>query len=742
MAMTGGKSYLLKSEVTNYGNGNDTTYLYLYVKETVSATANTSTLYLGMYISSTYNIGIWNDNRGSYVGLSTAEGSNRHDFDGTISKGSGTRWLVENVKFTVAHNSDGTKTVPIYWKWGVNSPWGQFVVPTGSKNITLTKIDRTAPTVDLVLTNTTTNGFKITATSNVTCNSWDYSCTTDGTVKWTNFSTNSGTSASVTLNNLKTNTGYYVSVRARKSANNVYGTSRTAYNATLGRSVLSIVEDSYIDTATVNIKIDVLAYSGDFTHQLSVRTSTTASSTELFKISSLKFKEGLSNNTITLTAAQKDLLLKETKNTSEKFLYLYLLTYNGSTLLGESFNTWKVKTSNENSCPAWESPYISWEDTSDCVELTGDSKMLIQGQSTLVVNALGVTARNYATLKSYSVTIGDKTVTSNTATVNVGKVDTSGKLSMRLTVTDSRGHSAYVTRNVTVLPYEKPKITRCVARRANGVGDVIQLSFSGTMSAIKPDGENDVNGFVNVSYRYKETSKPENFNDDGTGYSETFPIHDRVERSSTGTSFSFQTNQLVSLDPDYSFDLRIVVKDKLGSYVGYYVIPRGIPNVAVRKGKLGVNKPDPRYTMDVGGDIGFEGGVYDKNGRNVVGDTGWIDLGLSDSVSETSSANAGHYKGCAYRVVGENHVYVAFNVYATFSGSAVTVSGSAIPTAFRPKMQPYAIVSLNGSRVARILVSRTTGHAVIDWIRNVSDEAEPAEHIATWIDGYIDYWID
>lgn len=735
MAMTGGTSYLLKSEVTNYGNGNDTTSLYLYVKQSQTATTNQSKVYLGLYVTSKYNIGQWDDwDKASYVGLATS-GSDCHKFDGTLPKGSGTRWLVENVAYTVSHNSDGTKSLPIYWKWNVNSPWGQFVNPSGSKTVALSNIDRTAPTVSCSVSSITTNSFSISATSNVQCDVWQYSLDNGST--WKQFSTPNGTSASVTVSSLTPNTSYSVKVKARKTSNYVYGTSSANTAKTLGQAKLNSCASFYVDADTVNFYPNVTVYEASFTEYVVFKDG----STEIARSAGYKWSAGTANRTITMAQSKKDLILKAMTTVKSKNFTLVVETYNGSTLVGTSSCTVTVNTSNENSCPSWVSPYISWADTSDLVSLTGNDQLLIQGHSTLVVNAVGVSARNFASIKSYSVTIGEKTVTSSTAQVNVGTVDTGGDLTMKLTVTDSRGHSAYVTRTVKVLKYESPKITKCTVRRANGIDTTIQLSFSGTMSVIKPDGSTDVNSFVNVSYRYKETSKPGNFNDDGTGWSESITIHNDVVRSSSGTSFSFETNELLNLDVNNSFDLRIVVKDQVASFVKNYVIPQGIPLVAFRKNKLGVNKPTPNRTMDVGGDIGFEGGIYNENGRNVVGDTGWIDLGLSDSVTANTSTG-GHYNGCAYRVVGGNHVYVAFNCRAEFSGATVIVSGTPIPTEHKPKMQPYAIVTLNGSRVARILVSRSTGHVAIDWIRNVADDVEPETHTATWIDGYMDYWLD
>lgn len=140
MAMTGGTPYLLKS--TTAQDGATKISLYLYVKETVNISSNTSTVKLGMYVDSNYGIGAWGDFNGSYVGISASKGSNRHDFDGSIGYGSGQRWLVENVEYTVQHDADGKKNLTIYWHWGVNSPWGRFENPSGSKSITLTPIAR------------------------------------------------------------------------------------------------------------------------------------------------------------------------------------------------------------------------------------------------------------------------------------------------------------------------------------------------------------------------------------------------------------------------------------------------------------------------------------------------------------------------------------------------------------------------------------------------------------------------
>lgn len=148
MAMTGGTSYLLKSE---YPEGfRSPVQLYLYVKVgQPNIAANTTQLTLGMYVStpSSWSIGPWTDFNGSYIGLSKYNGGAEQtkSFNGTIPNFDGTRWLVENYTVTVNHASDGScSAAPIIWHWGVNSPWGSYQNPSGTKTISIASIPRTS----------------------------------------------------------------------------------------------------------------------------------------------------------------------------------------------------------------------------------------------------------------------------------------------------------------------------------------------------------------------------------------------------------------------------------------------------------------------------------------------------------------------------------------------------------------------------------------------------------------------
>lgn len=629
----------------------------------------------------------------------------------------------------IAHESNGSKNVDIAVDFNLYTPSGSYgsgARISGSKTIALTSIDRAAPTVSVATSNITISGFKISATASTSCDRWDYSL--DNGETWKNFSTTKGTSASVSLTGLEVNTTYDVKVRARKVYNGVYGTSAKKATKTLGHAIVNSCPAFYADTDTVSIKPVVTVYETAFKYYVTLKNG----STVLFKTSALTFTAGKATRTITLTDDQRTTLLNAMSKVKSKSFTFVIQSYSGTSLIGETSASVTANTAASRSAPGF--PGFAYSDTK-LAALTGDDQVLVEDYSSLKVVAEAATAKNGASIVSYSATIGGKTVKSSSTSLVIGAVDSPGSFELSVSVIDSRGYSTTLKKTVKVLKYEKPKISRITLRRANGIDKTIQLSISGSITSLKPDGSNEVNSVKSVSFRYKNTGENTYSSDNAVSLTSKLTI------SSNKTSFSYETNELLNLDEKTSYDFRFYIEDGVTHEYFYFVVPRGIPLLALRKDKLGINNPTPQYTLDVAGDIGLTGCIFFE-GRNVIGDTGWIDLGLSDDVSEAEdNPNLGHYYGCAYRVVGGNHVYVAFSCSAAYSGSSITVNENAIPSAYRPSMQPYAIVPLNGSRIARIFVSRSLGNVCIEWVRNVADDTEPETQSLAWIDGYLDYWI-
>lgn len=163
----------------------------------------------------------------------------------------------------------------------------------------------------------------------------------------------------------------------------------------------------------------------------------------------------------------------------------------------------------------------------------------------------------------------------------------------------SRGYTASVSKNITVLAYAKPKVSSLTLRRTNDIEAEMQLVFNGSISAITVDSVQK-NSLLYVRYRYKATS--------ATSYSSYVSILSAVTQS--GTSFSYSNLELRSLASDQSWDVHIQIRDQLNSLSSldlYYVIPQGTPLVALRKKMVGINTPTPAAALDVVGDAKVSG---------------------------------------------------------------------------------------------------------------------------------------
>ena len=507
---------------------------------------------------------------------------------------------------TVAHDSNGSKTISV----GFSTRVYIYGPQEYGGSMTLTTIDRNAPTVTFSTSNITANGFKISASSSATADIWQYSV--NGGSTWTQFSTTVGTSASVTLTSLSPNTSYTVKVRVRRQYNQVYGTSGNSTVKTLGGAILNSVSTVTADTAAVSITLNVTVYEASYTNTLAIKNG----STTILTITGLSWSKGTANRTVTLTADQRTTLLNAMASLKSFTGTFAVSSYSGSTQIGStSSKTATVQTTAANSGPTLSG--FTYEDSySTTKNLTGDNQLFVQSYSTLKVMPDTATAKNGASISSYTASCNGVSVSNTTGTaLTVGKVEKSGSVTVTLSITDSRGYTATVSKTITVIPYSKPKISSVTLRRTNDIEAEMQLKFSGSISAVTVDGTQK-NSVVYVRYRYKKTSE--------TSYGSYISIVAGTTRS--GTSFSYSNLELCNLDSNSSYDFHLQIQDKLYSLSSldlYFVVPQGTPLIALRKKKVGINTPNPQATLDV------DGSIY-MNGYNIHGHMGKVDGSTTD----------------------------------------------------------------------------------------------------------------
>lgn len=502
---------------------------------------------------------------------------------------------------TVSHDSDGKKDVAMKIEAGIYV-WA--ISYTGSKTFTLNQIDRAAPTVTCATSNITSAGFKITGTSNVTADIWQYSLD-DGST-WTQFSTTAGTTASTTLTTLEPNTTYNVKVRARKKSNQVYGTSARKATKTLGASVINSTTSFAGDVASPSLKYNLTVYDASYYHKITFKNG----STEIFSANLGKLTAGTADRTFSLTAAQRTSLLAAFPSATSLSATVVITTYSDSgysTQIGSaSSKTVSVTTSAAISAPTFTE--FTYADTKTAVvNVTGDDQVLVKTLSSLRVICTAGTAKNGATIKSYSASIANASKTSTTTTISVGAITKYGDLTLTVTCTDSRGYATTLTATVKVLNYANPKLNRFTLRRKDEIEGLIQLSFGGSRSAIKADGSTDTNGLAYVRYRYKKTTEDT--------YSSYVSI--LADVTTSGTSFSFASLELLELDAESSYDFHLQIRDKFGSTTSLdveSVIPQGTPVVSLRKRnntydypRVGINNPNPKHALDVAGSVAMNG---------------------------------------------------------------------------------------------------------------------------------------
>ena len=569
-------------------------YLQLTITESVNVVENTSTLTwvlqslggsVNYYTTGPTTVTI----NGTQVYYKARTAWSTSQFPAAKGSTSGT--------ITVAHDSNGSKSISV----GFSTAIYTSTVTEHGGTMTLSNIDRAAPSVSVNVSSITANSIKITVSSSATANKWWYSL--NGASSWVEFNSSSGASKETTVTGLSPNTSYTVQACARKSYNGVDGYSGKTTVKTLGGSVLSSVSTLTADNATAKITLSATVYDTSYKHKLVLKDG----GTTVLTLTGLSLSNG--SNTITLTASQRSSILADMAAKKSFTGTFELSTFSGSSQIGStSTKTATVQTTAANSAPTFSG--FTYKDTNTTAAgVTGNNQILIQSVSTLQVIASAATAKNGATISSYSVSAGGSTASSTTVTLNVGKIYTSGTVPIIVTAIDSRGYTSSATVNITVIAYESIDITTAIMRRVNEIEDVTQVTLEGDITPVKVNNVNK-NTLRKLYYQYKRT--------DASAYSSLTDITSFATFNDSG--FTFTSDEWLSLDANYSWYVRFNPYDSLTDDTATVTVSQGTPLISFRRKKVGINKREPTQALDVDGNIAANGVIVLGYAGHVEGD--------------------------------------------------------------------------------------------------------------------------
>lgn len=279
--------------------------------------------------------------------------------------------------------------------------------------------------------------------------------------------------------------------------------------------------------------------------------------------------------TFNLTTAERNVLRQATTTSNTRTVYFYIKTViNGSTFYTNKAVTLTIVNAN----PTFSVAYLDTNSTTTTI--TNNNQQIIQNNSTLQINITNATALKYATLTSASINVNGvittQSLSSSSLTFNVGTINVSQNLTVPVTVTDSRGNKTTINLTIQILAWSLPTAIITMARESNFYTST-NLNVNANYSSL------DSKNTITIQYQIKKTT-------DST-YGSLTTIQDDVE-----TQFN--------ADNHYSWNVRVILTDKLGSTTYNLFLYKGIPLMFWDRylSSIGINCfPSNQYSLAING---------------------------------------------------------------------------------------------------------------------------------------------
>lgn len=260
----------------------------------------------------------------------------------------------------------------------------------------------------------------------------------------------------------------------------------------------------------------------------------------------------------------------------------YSCIYSSSNLT----TTGKYVCVSENCKPDITTTNLSYKDLSTSAQtIIGNDQVLVQGHSYLGIAFEAATPKNYATIKSYTVTYGsvrkeysgiqssyDNILGSNVA------INSSEITSISISATDSRGYVSNVANiPLTILPWSKPTVEVSLSRKNDFNAETIFIAKAKNYSVLEVDGVDKNLSHKKITFEYYEgTTRPSEDDKIING-----DLVDGVQFIPTG-------EELFELDSDKNYTFIVTITDAFDSGQTTAFLNKGIPILMIDGKQLGV----------------------------------------------------------------------------------------------------------------------------------------------------------
>lgn len=329
-----------------------------------------------------------------------------------------------------------------------------------------------------------------------------------------------------------------------------------------------------------------------------------------------------------------NLMYKQIPNAQNDWGTIKVTTYYGGVQVQSQQGTANVYGYIVNSTPTFGTGYTYIDNNSATVAITGDSSYIIQNHSDLQVTiptTAFATAKNFATMSSYNVSVNGVTKSATQGTSNIvldfGQVNAGTNQSLTVTAIDSRGFTTTTSITVKMLQYFAPVITATVAR-LNGFENEIDITLSGSIAPLTTTSQKNALTAISGEPAPLEYCYAENIS--GSTYTAWTPF----TYTTSGASYT-ATGVSVSLDNTKSYIFQIRATDKLQTSTQPITVSSGQPvffvdfdlnSVGVGKFPTGTNTLETNGSVNIGGSATIVGsgtvdGTMDVKGATTLEST-------------------------------------------------------------------------------------------------------------------------